>query len=58
MKTETTVTGQLIVEAVSAIQGILEVLKDADQKDSILRACIALNAPKYRSQFSCDPKPF
>lgn len=43
---------------VTAIQKAIAPLKNPDQKDAVLRACLSLNAPGYRAWLNCDPKPF
>lgn len=47
-----------LTEAVGAVRRAIAGLKDPSQKDSVLRACLSLNAPDYREYFNCDPKPF
>jgi hypothetical protein len=44
--------------ALDAVRLAISDLRRADEIDAVLRACLALNAPTYRDQFSCDPKPF
>jgi hypothetical protein len=49
---------QELQEALTAVQAAIAGLKDAAQKDAVLRACLSLNSPAYRAWFNCDPKLF
>ena len=48
-----------IQDAVGVVQkALVEFGGTAEDKDAVLRACLALNVPAYRHQLSSDPKPF
>jgi hypothetical protein len=47
-----------IQDAVLSVQKSIEGIGSAEDKDAVLRACLALNVPAYGNQLSVDPKAF
>ncbi|MGO9340171.1 MAG: hypothetical protein ACLPY1_21960 [Terracidiphilus sp.] len=45
-------------DAVAAVQKAIAEIDNAEDKDAVLRACLALNVPAYRNRLNLDPKEF